>query len=229
VDIENKTIRIQVGENNDIDLDHLERTLTACFALHHVVPTIMLTMGTTDTFGVDRVKPVVELRDRLCERFEVAVRPHIHVDAAIGWSMIFFLDYDFAANPLAINAATLAGIERNVSRFAELRYADSFTVDFQKWGYVPYTSSLVMIKEQDDLKAMENDPEHFSYFERDIQGQTHLQSTIECSRGASDLFGAYAALNYLGVEGYRTVLAHCLQNANYFRFPHLTSLSSKHV
>ena len=109
MDIENKTIRIQVGENNDIDLDHLERTLTACFALKHVVPTIMLTMGTTDTFGVDRVKPVVELRDRLCERFEVAVRPHIHVDAAIGWSMIFFLDYDFAANPLAINSATLAG------------------------------------------------------------------------------------------------------------------------
>ena len=75
-----------------------------------------------------------------------------------------------------------------------------------------------MIKEQNDLKAMENDPENFSYFERDIQGHTHLQSTIECSRGASGLFGAYAALNYLGVEGYRTVLAHCLQNANYFRF-----------
>lgn len=65
---------------------------------------------------------------------------------------------------------------------------------------MPYTSSLVIIKEQDDLKAMENDPENFSYFERDIQGQTHLQSTIECSRGASGLFGAYAALNYLGVE-----------------------------
>ena len=85
-----------------------------------------------------------------------------------------------------------------MARFAELKYADSFTVDFQKWGYVPYTSSLVMIGEQEDLKAMENDPENFSYFERDIQGQTHLQSTIECSRGASGLFGAYAALNYLG-------------------------------
>ncbi|MGL5285984.1 MAG: pyridoxal phosphate-dependent decarboxylase family protein, partial [Aeromonas sp.] len=218
VDIENKTIRIQVGENNDIDLDDLERTLTACFALKHVVPTIMLTMGTTDTFGVDRVKPVFDLRNRLCEQFEVPVKPHIHVDAAIGWSMIFFLGYDFAANPLSINPATLAGIERNVARFAELKYADSFTVDFQKWGYVPYTSSLVMIRERDDLKAMENDPENFSYFERDIQGQTHLQSTIECSRGASGLFGAYAALNYLGVEGYRIVLAHCLQNANYFRY-----------
>ncbi len=177
----------------------------------------MLTMGTTDTFGVDQVKPVVELRDRLCERFEVAVKPHIHVDAAIGWSMIFFLDYDFAANPLAINSATLAGIERNVSRFAELKYADSFTVDFQKWGYVPYTSSLVMIKEQDDLKAMENDPENFSYFERDIQGQTHLQSTIECSRGRAACSVPMRRSTTWG-GGYRTVLAHCLQNANYFRF-----------
>ncbi|OWY37281.1 aspartate aminotransferase family protein [Xenophilus sp. AP218F] len=218
VDIENKTIRIKVGDNNDIDLADLERTLTACFALKHVVPTIMLTMGTTDTFGVDWVKPVCELRDRLCERFEIPVKPHIHVDAAIGWSMIFFLEYDFERNPLGINEATLAGIRRNTERFAQLRYADSFTVDFQKWGYVPYTSSLVMIKNADDLRAMENDPENFSYFERDIQGQTHLQSTIECSRGASGLFGAYAALNYMGVEGYQITLAHSLQNANYFRF-----------
>ena len=75
VDIENKTIRIQVGRTTTSISDHLERTLTACFALKHVVPTIMLTMGTTDTFGVDGVKPVVDLRDRLCERFEVAVKP----------------------------------------------------------------------------------------------------------------------------------------------------------
>ena len=126
--------------------------------------------------------------------------------------MIFFLDYDFAANPLAINSATLAGIERNVSRFAELKYADSFTVDFQKWGYVPYTSSLVMIKGADDLKAMENDPENFSYFERDIQGQTHLQSTIECSRGERPV-RCLCGPQLPGGGGYRTVLAHCLQNA----------------
>ena len=40
-----------------MDLDDLERQLSACFHLECVVPTIMLTMGTTDTFGVDRVKP----------------------------------------------------------------------------------------------------------------------------------------------------------------------------
>ena len=217
VNIREKTIRLKMEKNNDIDLDDLEQQLTACFQLNCVVPTIMLTMGTTDTFGVDPVKPVYELRNRLCDRFGLATKPHIHVDSAIGWSMLFFLGYDFEKNPLQINEQTLAGIRHNTDRFKELKYADSFTVDFQKWGYVPYTSSLVMIKNSDDLKVLENDPENYSYFEKDLQGQTHMQSTIECSRGAAGVFGAYAALRYMGVEGYRITIAHCLQNANYFR------------
>ena len=218
VNIRRKTIRIRATDNNDIDLDYLEQQLTACFQLDCVVPTIMLTMGTTDTFGVDRVKPVYDLRNRLCEKFEVTVKPHIHVDSAIGWPLIFFLDYDFAANPLRINEATLPGLRRHAEHFSELKYADSFTIDFQKWGYVPYTSSLVMIKNSEDLKALEHDEEYFSYFEKDIEGQTHLHSTIECSRGAAGLFGASAALQYLGVQGFRCLIANTLQNANYFRF-----------
>lgn len=218
VNIARKTIRIQLTESNDIDLADLERQLTACFQLGCVVPTIMLTMGTTDTFGVDRVKPVHDLTHRLCQRFGVAVPPHIHVDAAVGWPLIFFLEYDFTGNPLAINAVTLEGLRRNVERFRELRYADSFTVDFQKWGFVPYTSSLVMVKDRASMTALEHDPENFCYFEKHVQGQTHLQSTIECSRGAAGLFGAYAALQYIGRRGYQTLIAHGMQNANYFRY-----------
>lgn len=217
VNIAKKCIRIRLTESNDMDLADLERHLTACFQLRCVVPTIMLTMGTTDTFGVDRVRPVAELCQRLCERYGVAVPPHVHVDAAVGWPLIFFLDYDFEDNPLAVNERTLAGLRRNVERFRELKYADSFTVDFQKWGFVPYTSSLVMVKDRASMKALEHDPENFSYFEKDVQGHSHLQSTIECSRGAAGLFGAYAALQYLGKKGYQVLIAHGLQNANYFR------------
>jgi glutamate/tyrosine decarboxylase-like PLP-dependent enzyme len=217
VNLKNKTIRIKVTKNNKIDIKDFELQLESCFRLKSTVPCIMLTMGTTDTFGVDEVKPVFEIRERLCDKYDIKILPHIHVDAAIGWSMLFFLSYDFANNPLNINVVTLHGLERNVELFRQIRYADSFTVDFQKWGYVPYTSSLVMIKDKKDLKALENDPENFSYFEDDQQGQTHLQSTIECSRGGAGLFGAYTALKYLGIEGYQTILAHCLQNANYFR------------
>jgi glutamate/tyrosine decarboxylase-like PLP-dependent enzyme len=217
VNIDKKTIRIQLTESHDIDIADLERQLTACFRLGCLVPTIMLTMGTTDTFGVDRVKPVRDLVDRLVAHFGLPVAPHIHVDSAVGWPMIFFLDYDFAANPLGILDHTLTGLHRNTERFRELRHADSFTVDFQKWGYVPYTSSLVMVKDRASMRALEHDPENFSYFEKDVQGQTHLQSTVECSRGAAGLFGAYAALECLGKRGYQTLIAHGLQNGDYLR------------
>lgn len=217
VNLRRKTIRIRITDDNDMDMKDLERQLAACFQLGCVVPAIMLTMGTTDTFGVDRVAPVRELCDRLCERHEVTARPHIHVDSAVGWPLIFFFDYDFAGNPLEINDATLEGLRLNAERFRELRHADSFTVDFQKWGYVPYTSSLVMIREESDLRALEHDPENFSYFEKDTEGQTHLHSTIECSRGGAGVFGAAAALAHLGVEGYQILVANSLQNAGYFR------------
>ena len=218
VNIRRKVIRIRATANNDMDLPELERQLTACFQLQCVVPTIMLTMGTTDTFGVDHVKPVVEIRDRLCAQFEIAVKPHLHVDSAIGWPLLFFLGYDFAKNPLRINAATLPGLHRNVDLFRDLQLADSFTIDFQKWGYVPYTSSLVMIKNGADLKALEHDPEYFSYFEKSLEGKGHLHATIECSRGAAGLFGAYTALHYLGIEGFQRLVANTLHNAHYFYF-----------
>ena len=214
VDIADKTIRIKITENNDIDLVDLEKQLSACLQLNCKVPTIMLTMGTTDTFGV---KPVYDLRTRLCEKYDLEIKPHIHVDSAVGWTILFFLDYDFEANPLQINSDTLSGLQKTVTYFHELKYADSFTVDFQKWGYVPYTSSLVMIKNKQDLKALENDPDNFSYFEKETEGYTHLQSTIECSRSATGAFGAYSALKHMGIQGYQVTIANCLQNANYFR------------
>jgi len=217
VNLRRKTIRIRITDDNDMDMQDLERQLAACFQLGCVVPVIMLTMGTTDTFGVDRVKPVRDLCDQLCERYEITAKPHIHVDSAVGWPLFFFQEYNFEKNPLDINEPTLKGLYQNVERFREMRHADSFTVDFQKWGYVPYTSSLVMIREKDDLHSLEHDPENFTYFDKDTEGQTHLHSTIECSRGGAGMFGAAAALAHLGVEGYQLLVANSLQNAGYFR------------
>ncbi len=214
--IEEKNLKIKMDAENRVDLRDLEEKLVACFRLKCAVPTIMLTMGTTDTFGVDCVKPTRDLVDRLCREFEVETPPHIHVDSAVGWAILFFLDYDFDANPLEINDATIVGLRRHVELFRQLKYADSFAVDFHKWGYAPYASSLVMVKDRASFKALEHDPEQFSYFERSQAERFHLQSTIEASRSATGVFAAYAALEYLGMEGYRTLIAHSLQNASYF-------------
>lgn len=218
VNIEKKSIRIRMTEENKMDLADFEEQLRACFLLGCKVPTIMLTMGTTDTFGIDRVKAVRDIIDKLRACYQIEQEPHIHVDSAVGWPMIFFLDYDFKNNPLSINERVLEGLARHVESFRELKYADSFTIDFQKWGFTPYTSSLVMVKNAESFKYLEHDPENFSYFESDTQGYSHLQSTIECSRGAGGVFSAFCTLRYLGKEGFQTLIAHGLQNAEYFRF-----------
>ena len=217
VDIKRKTIRIQVEKHHDIDIKKLENQMRSCFNVGCVIPTIMLTLGTTDTFGTDDIKLVYDLREKLCEEYNIEIKPHIHVDSAVGWALIFFLDYDFKNNPLQINQATLQGLEHNMLNFRNLKYADSFTVDFHKWGYVPYTSSLVMFKDKGDLKHLANSDENFSYFEADSDYSENYHYTIECSRGGAGVFGAYAGLEYMGVKGYQITLAHCLQNANYFR------------
>ncbi|MCP5821531.1 aspartate aminotransferase family protein, partial [Klebsiella pneumoniae] len=53
VDITNKTIRIRVASDNTIDLADLEQQIRACYTVHCKIPVILLTAGTTDTFGVD--------------------------------------------------------------------------------------------------------------------------------------------------------------------------------
>jgi len=177
----------------------------------------MLTFGTTDTFALDDVKAVYDLRESLCHQYAVSRRPHIHVDAAVGWPLLFFASYDVQRNPLAINPATLAALTEWLPKIRALQWADSFTVDFQKWGYVPYTSSLVMVKNSHDMQSLKSDPSYFSYFESTRQQETHLQATIECSRSAVGVFSAYSALQMMGIEGYQVILAHGLQNASYLR------------
>ncbi|GLT19729.1 aspartate aminotransferase family protein [Vibrio zhanjiangensis] len=217
IDMERQVIRIRINRNNQICLDDLERQLETCFRQGVLVPTIMLTCGTTDTFAIDDISSVRKIVERLCRHYEIPRAPHIHVDAAVGWSLLFFLDYDLEFNPLAINKATIKSLRYLKKMLEGLKDADSFTVDFQKWGYVPYTSSLFMVREGTDFDKLQQQASYFSYFEDQLKSETHLQSTIECSRGAVGVFSAYSALQFLGKEGYQVILAHGLQNANYMR------------
>ncbi|SIO32993.1 pyridoxal-dependent decarboxylase [Salinivibrio sp. ES.052] len=222
-DIPNQVLRVKVDTNNRLDLDDFAYTLNNCLAEGIPVPTILLTFGTTDTFAIDDIERVYQVTERACQRFNTPVKPHIHVDAAVGWPLIMFNDYDFDANTIGLNRPTREKLQTLLPRIRGLRFADSITIDFQKWGFVPYTASLVMFKRQEDMEHLKQDPHYFSYFEAHKTEQTHLQSTIECSRGAAGAYGSYCALNMLGKRGYQTMVAHSLQNAEYLK-AHLSTL-----
>lgn len=89
VDTERGTLRIPINEANEMDCGALERALDSCFRLGVTVPALLLTMGTTDTFAADDIHGVRAVVDRVCALHGVTVRPHIHVDAAVGWAACF--------------------------------------------------------------------------------------------------------------------------------------------
>ncbi|WP_375749380.1 pyridoxal phosphate-dependent decarboxylase family protein [Vibrio sp. HN007] len=218
VSINKQVMRIKVNRDNQIDTQDFKRRMIECVQKGIKVPTILLTCGTTDTFAIDDVEAIYHIREAICHRYNLSYKPHIHVDAAVGWSLMFFNEYNFDENKLDINPATLYGLETIMPKVRSLRFADSITIDFQKWGYVPYTSSMIIIKNGDDMEALKQDPRYFTYFDPKMKEDSHLQSTIECSRSAVGVFSAYSALSYIGIEGYQLLMAYCMQNANYLRY-----------
>jgi L-2,4-diaminobutyrate decarboxylase len=112
---------------------------------------------------------VVACIDRVCRLFPRFPRPHVHVDAAVGWVGSVLLDYDCSWNPLGFSLAALASIERVQHRFQGLRSADSVTLDLHKWGLVSYPSSCVVFRERQALEQFAADRSLFSYFEHKEQ------------------------------------------------------------
>ncbi|WP_128080779.1 hypothetical protein [Salinivibrio costicola] len=76
---------------------------------------VLLTFGTTDTFAIDDVERVCRINEQACQRFNVTVKPHIHVDAAVGWPLIMFNDYAFDTNPIGLNVSGHFPPHSNVS------------------------------------------------------------------------------------------------------------------
>lgn len=183
------------------------------------VVSIVATCGSTDTFGVDDVYGIYQIRERLCEKYGLKVKPHIHADAAVGWGMCFFNDYDTQKNPLGLNEACNKFIRQHQRLFRAIKYADSVTIDFHKWAWVPYPSSLIIIKEKEDFERLAHDPSNFTYFQQKDEGrvENRYPSTIECSRNGIGVLAALAGLEAMGVEGMQIMIAHGLQNAHYFR------------
>ncbi len=124
-----------------MSLHALEAYLRQAFQKGEKVAVILVTMGTTDAFGVDDLGAIAALRDELAREYRLEKPPHIHADAVIGWAWSAFRDYDFAGNPLGFHARTLRSLMDSVGRIGALPRADSLGIDFHKTGYAPYISS----------------------------------------------------------------------------------------
>jgi glutamate/tyrosine decarboxylase-like PLP-dependent enzyme len=180
------------------------------------IAAIVATMGTTDHFGLDDLKSIHEIRDRLVDEFHLDYHPHIHGDAVIGWAWSVFNDYDFQANPLGFRLRTVRALAGTERRIRQLPLADSVGIDFHKTGFTPYVSSLFLVKDSADLELISRKQSDTPYLFHD--GHYHPgRYTLETSRAGSAPMSALANLRLFGKNGLRALLGHVVSMAEVLR------------
>ncbi len=204
---EDNAIAVRTHTNNEMDLEALEQAARAAIESGKRIICIIATMGTTDSFGIDDLQAIVEIRNRLVDDYELKYVPHVHADAVIGWAWSVFNDYDFDANPLGFRDRAKRALSAVSRRMSQLALADSFGIDFHKTGFAPYISSLFMVRSRADLSLLRRDAEQMPYLFN--TGQQHPGTfTLETSRGGSGILAAFASLQLLGTAGLQSLLGH---------------------
>jgi L-2,4-diaminobutyrate decarboxylase len=218
-------VDVKTDANSSMDLAALEAALRGAIERRERIACIIATLGTTDSFGLDDVKGIVAVRDRLTREYRLDYTPHVHADSVIGWAYSVFDDYDFEANPLGIPADGLADIAAIRERVSGLKRVDSAGLDFHKSGYAPYMSSLFLCRDQKELSLIARDKSEIPYLFQFGNYEPGIY-TLECSRSGGPVLAALANLRLLGKEGYRVLLAHSVAIATVLRervrkLPHL--------
>ena len=206
---------VQVRTNaatNQMDLNHLEEILKDLTSKKIPIATVVCTMGTTDASAFDPIGKVRELLDSYPNPsgFGKAV---LYADAVVGWSWIYFKDYDFERNPLEFSQRILPILRQNGQAMRELSHADAVGIDFHKVGWAPYVSSCFLYK---------NATEFESILERKRDAYLQVRTpynpmyyTMEVSRTASGSLAGWATLKYFGKEGMQAVLGGILETKYY--------------
>lgn len=211
-----QVIEVPCDENNEVRTYLLETICRDILKQGRPIAAIVATMGTTDAFGVDDLKTIVEIRDSLKDEFALEYAPHIHADAVIGWAWSVFRDYDFSANPLAFRKRTLralAGVER---RIRHLGLADSLGIDFHKTGFAPYVSSLFLARDAGDFQRVARQADSMPYLFQ--SGEYHPgRYTLETTRSGAGPMAALANLLLFGKNGFRSLLGHLVAMAEDLR------------
>ncbi len=203
---------IPTDRNCAMRLDLLEEKLDELWEDGARVAFVMATLGSTDAFGIDDIAAIRQIIDRVAQQRHVTA-PHLHVDAAAGWTGCFLTEYDTRKNPLLVAPETLPLIDQTQRLAAGMRYADSVTIDFHKMGWGHYPSSAFIVNRREDLARLFRTMDDVPYFcEADYRHDPAL-FTLECSRPAIGPYTVMASLNGIGLQGYQLLVANAIDMA----------------
>lgn len=195
-------------------IDDLEKKLRKIVESNKRVGVIIVNGGTTYDHAIDDFKGVRELVVRITSEYSLDYRPHIHADTVIGWCWLFFRFYDFEHNPLNIPKEYCEKIRTQCERISNLKYVDSWGVDFHKGvGSCPVSTSFFCVNNKDDFryfskKRYEGYELHQIAPEQSCYNASEF--TLETSRSAGAPLAALASLSTLGITGYQQLLSNLL-------------------
>ena len=212
----NNLITIPTTVENEIDLTQLEQQVRAALKNGRKIAAIIATLGTTDSFGLDDLESIAVLRDTLANEFQLDYKPHIHADAVIGWAWSVFKEYDIEKNRLGFRPRTIRALAGACRRIRHLSLADSVGIDFHKTGFAPYISSVVLVKDQDDLKLVTRHPEQMPYLYH-FGDYCPGMFTLETSRAGTGPLAALANFRLFGEEGLQVILGHIVEMTQLLR------------
>ena len=197
---------------NQMDVVDLERILKELTASKTPVAVVVCTMGTTDSSCFDPIGKVRALLDRYTNPAGFG-KTVLYADAVVGWSWIYFRDYDFVKNPLGFSERILPILKQNGQAMAEIEHADCVGIDFHKVGFAPYVSSCFLYKDAAEFEGIHRRG-HDAY----LQVRTPynpMYYTLEVSRTAGGALAAWATLKYFGMEGFQALLGGILETKYY--------------
>lgn len=197
---------------NQMDPAHLEEILRDFHDRKIPVAAVVCTMGTTDANAFDPIGKARELLDRYPNPAGYG-KAVLYADCVVGWSWLFFKDYDFAGNPLGFSERILPVLRKNAQMIREVVHADAIGIDFHKVGWTPYVSSCFVYRKADEFETLLRRGSD-SY----LQIRTPynpMYYTAEVSRSASGSLAGWATLKYFGIEGMQAVLGGILETKYY--------------
>lgn len=206
-------ITVPTKSNFGICLDAFKVQMEKAIKDKKQVICIYLVAGCTDSFGIDDIKGVFDIREELCQKYSLP-KPHLHVDAAVGWIYGIFQSYEVDDNPLGFDLETIATIKNLNNLYSNLCYADSIIVDPHKHGFTSYTSSALIFKNKKDLLLLQKDVEETPYFTEDSFCSFPGAYTPETSRPGDGPLMLLSNLYALGYEGYQTLIGYAIQQTN---------------
>ncbi|MDD4661889.1 MAG: hypothetical protein PHG24_01240 [Candidatus Pacebacteria bacterium] len=212
---------ITIEPNNDrtSNIIDAENKLRSSLKKGNIISSIIINGGTTYGHVVDDILAFVKLRDKMVKEFSLSYKPHIHVDSVIGWSWLVFKNYNFSKNYLKIDKIALEKIKQQYDKISEIKYADSWGVDFHKGvGGCPVDCSIVMINNINDLQCLSKKDDNVIDMHQ-LAPEFSLNSpsdyTLETSRSGGPPLAALAHLYTLGQSGMQRNLANLVEQSLY--------------